>query len=281
MALTAEGTSKFVTAGGHKIHYHEAGRADAPAVMLLHGGGPGASAWANYQKNIDAFAENYRVIMPDFLGFAQSDKPKFKGEIFKMLADSTRHVMDAIGVKSAHLVGNSLGGGTAIRLALDTPDRCDRLVVMGPGGSLPMLTPVPSEGIKHIFNYYEGEGPTKDKLTKFLDCMVYDRSAITDALFNMRFEASNQPELKANPMLSPRSEGTLGPLWKEFDRISQRTLVIWGRDDRTVLLDNAWMMLNQIPDVRLHVFGKTGHWAQWERAEEFNKLVLGFFAAKD
>ena len=83
MALTAEGTSKFVTAGGHKIHYHEAGRADAPAVMLLHGGGPGASAWANYQKNIDAFAENYRVIMPDFLGFAQSDKPKFKGEIFK------------------------------------------------------------------------------------------------------------------------------------------------------------------------------------------------------
>lgn len=281
MALTAEGTSKFVTAGAHKIHYHEAGKPDAPVVMMLHGGGPGAGAWSNYRRNIDAFAEQYRVIMPDFIGFSKSDKPKFEGELFKVLADSTRNVMDALGVKRAHLVGNSLGGGTSIRLAIDTPDRVDRLIVMGPGGSLPMHTPVPAEGIKHIFNYYEGEGPTTDKLDKFLDCMVYDRSAITDQLFNERFEASKQPELVANPMLSPRSKGVLGPLWKEFDRIVNKTLVIWGRDDRTVLLDNAWIMLNQIPDVRLHVFGKTGHWAQWERAEEFNKLVLGFLAAKE
>lgn len=278
MALTAEGTSKFVTAGGLKIHYHEAGPSKGPVVMMLHGGGPGAGAWSNFRRNIDAFAEHYRVVMPDSLGFAKSDKPKIQGVLFKYLADSTRDVMDALGIERAHFVGNSLGGGTAIRLALDTPKRVDRLVVMGPGGSLPMFTPMPPEGIKQLFNYYEGEGPSREKLDRFLDCMVYDRKMITEQLFNERYEASIQPELIANPVLSPRSQAVLGPLWKEFDRITHKTLVIWGRDDRTVMLDNAWIMLNQIPDVRLHVFGKTGHWAQWERAAEFNKLVLGFLA---
>ncbi len=280
MALTAEGTSKFVTAGGNRIHYHEAGPAKGPVVMMLHGGGPGAGAWSNFRRNIDAFAEHYRVVMPDFLGFSKSDKPKFQGELFKVLADSTRSVMDALGIERAHLIGNSLGGGTSIRLAIDTPKRVDRLVVMGPGGSLPLSTPVPSEGIKHLFNYYEGDGPSREKLDKFLDCMVYDRKMITEQLFNERYAASIQPELIANPVLSPRSQAVLAPLWQECERISNRTLLIWGRDDRTVLLDNAWIMLNRIPDVRLHVFGKTGHWAQWERAAEFNKLVLGFLAVE-
>lgn len=279
MALTAEGTSKSVNAGGLKIHYHEAGLAKGPVLMLLHGGGPGAGAWANFSKNVDFFARDYRVLMPDSPGFAGSDKPEIKGGLFKFMADAHRALMDALGIEKAHFVGNSMGGGTSMRLAIDTPNRVDRLVVMGPGGSLPIFTPFPPEGIKHIFGFYEGEGPTREKLNRWIDYMVYDRSMVTEELLNRRFEAATQPELVAKPVLSPRSKAVLEPLWKEFDRITQKTLVIWGRDDRTVMLDNAWIMMNQIPDVRLHIFGKTGHWAQWERPAEFNKLVAGFLSS--
>lgn len=274
MGLTAEQTSKFIQAGQHRLHYHEAG--DGPALLMIHGGGPGASGWSNYRRNIDAMSQHFRVIIPDMPCFAQSDKPQITGSVYKYLADSMRDLLDALGIAKTHIIGNSLGGATALKLALDTSERVQRLVLMGPGGGLQLFTPRPSEGQKHLFNYYEGDGPTREKLSGFLDCMVHDRTMITEELFEERLAASNLPGLRDSWIFSRSRPPLLEPLWKNYDQVKQPTLIIWGRDDRTVPLDNAWAMLNQIPDVRLHVFGKTGHWAQWERADEFNKLVLGF-----
>lgn len=274
MGLTAEGTSKFIQAGKHRLHYHEAG--EGPALLMIHGGGPGAGGWSNYRRNIDAFAKHFRVIIPDLPGFSQSDKPVIDGSIYKYYADSMRDLLDVLGVEKAHIIGNSLGGATTLKLALDTPERADRLVLMGPGGGLQIYTPRPSEGVKHLFSYYEGDGPTREKLTGFLDCMVHDRTMITQELFEERLASSIQPGLQDSWPFNPRRLPVMEPLWKQYDQVQQPTLIIWGRDDRTVPMDNAWAMLNQINDVRLHIFGKTGHWAQWERAEEFNRLVVGF-----
>ena len=274
MGLTAEQTSKFIEAGPHRLHYHEAG--EGPALLMIHGGGPGAGGWSNYRRNIDALSQHFRVIIPDLPGFSRSDKPIIEGSLYKFFADSMRDVLDALNVEKAHIVGNSLGGATALKLALDTPERVGRLVLMGPGGGLQLYTPRPSEGVKHLFTYYEGDGPTREKLTGFLDCMVHDRAMITEELFEERLAASNLPGLKESWPFNPSRPPIMEPLWKSYDQIAHPTLIIWGRDDRTVPMDNAWAMLNQIPDVRLHIFGKTGHWAQWERADEFNKLVLGF-----
>lgn len=276
MPLTKEATSKFVVAGKYRLHYHEAG--EGPVLLMIHGGGPGAGAWSNYRRNIDALSTKYRVIMPDLPCFAESDKPRIDTSLFKFMADAMRDLLDTLGVAKAHIIGNSLGGGTALRLALDTPERADRLVLMGSAGGLQLTSPIPSEGAKQLFTYYEDAGPTAEKLNKFLDCMVYDRSMITEELFQERLAASLQPGLKESWPFSLKTMPPVEPLWKEFDRIRHKTLVIWGRDDRTVPLDSAWVMLAQIPDVRLHIFGKTGHWTQWERAEEFNRLVLGFLA---
>jgi 2-hydroxy-6-oxonona-2,4-dienedioate hydrolase/4,5:9,10-diseco-3-hydroxy-5,9,17-trioxoandrosta-1(10),2-diene-4-oate hydrolase len=80
----------------------------------------------------------------------------------------------------------------------------------------------------------------------------------------------------ANPVLTRSRPFVLEPLWKDLDKIQHMTLLIGGRDERTVTLDNAFIMLQRLPDVRLHVFGKCGHWAQWEKAAEFNRLVLDF-----
>lgn len=274
MTLTAKQTSKFIQAGELRLHYHEAGAGSA--LLMIHGGGPGASGWSNYRRNIDALAQHYRVIIPDLPGFSQSDKPLITGSVYQYYADALWNLLAALGVETTHIVGNSLGGAAAIKMALTQPDRVARLVLMGAGGGLPLFTPRPSEGQRHLFKYYEGEGPTPEKLSAFLDCMVYDRTMITDELFKERLQASLLPGLKESWIFNPNRPPVLEPIWKYYDQIQQPTLLIWGRDDRTIPLDHAWMALNQIPDVRLHVFGKTGHWAQWERAEEFNRLILAF-----
>ncbi len=274
MALTEEGTSKFVQAGPLKLHYHEAGK--GPVLIMIHGGGPGAGGWSNYRRNIDFFAEHFRVIVPDLPGFAKSDKPKMEGGMFAFFSKSIRDLMDTLDIPRASFIGNSLGGGTTVKLALDSPDRADKLVMMGAGGSLPIFTPVPSEGIKHLISYYMPPGPSIEKLKAFLNVMVYDSSQLTEELIKERYAASTQPEILANPIFSPTRPVLPEPLWQSLNNLRQKTLLVWGRDDRTITLDNAFIMLNQIQDVRLHVFGRCGHWAQWEKAPEFNRLVLDF-----
>jgi pimeloyl-ACP methyl ester carboxylesterase len=150
---------------------------------------------------------------------------------------------------------------------------------MGAAGGLPIFTPQPTEGIKHLLGYYEPPGPSLEKLRAFLNVMVYDGSQLTDELIKERFAASTQPDLLANPMLSRSRPVAIEPLWQKLANVRHKTLIIWGRDDRTVTLDGAFIMLNQMPDVRLHIFGKCGHWAQWEKAPEFNRLVIDFLSA--
>ncbi len=277
MALTEEGTGKFVQAGALRLHYHEAGR--GPALIMIHGGGPGAGGWSNYRRNVDHFAERFHVFLPDLPGFAKSDKPRVEGGMLAFMAGGIKDLMDALDIPQAHFVGNSLGGATTMKLALDYPDRIQRIVLMG-APSLALFTPQPAEGIKHLMGYYAPPGPSIEKLRSFLNVMVYDASALTDQLIKERYEASIQPDLLANPILSPGSRAVFEPIWKDLGSIKHKTLVVWGRDDRTVTLDHSFFLLNQLQDVRLHVFGKCGHWAQWEKANEFNCLVTDFLTSE-
>ncbi len=192
MPLTEEGTSKFIQAGPLKLHYHEAGK--GPALIMIHGGGPGAGGWSNYRRNVDHFAEHFRVILPDLPGFAKSDKPKIEGGMFGFMAKAIHGLMDALDIPRANFVGNSLGGGTTLKFALDYPDRAQRIVLMGAPG-LPVFTPQPAEGIKYLLDYYEKPGPSMEKLRNFLNVMVYDGSQLTDQLIKERYEASIQPDL--------------------------------------------------------------------------------------
>jgi len=276
MPLTEEGTSKFIKAGDLKLHYHEAG--SGPALIMVHGGGPGAGGWSNYRRNVDHFAQHYRVILPDLPGFAKSDKPAVEGGLLTFMARAIKGLMDALDIHRAHFVGNSLGGATTMKFALDYPDRIQRIVLMG-APALALFTPQPSEGIKHLMGYYAPPGPSMEKLRNFLNVMVYDGSQLTDQLIKERYEASIQPDLVANPILSPRA--VLEPVWKDVGNIKHKTLIVWGRDDRTVTLDHSFFLLNQLENVRLHVFSKCGHWAQWEKAAEFNRLVSDFLSGED
>jgi 4,5:9,10-diseco-3-hydroxy-5,9,17-trioxoandrosta-1(10),2-diene-4-oate hydrolase len=280
----AEG--KYVTIrSGLKLHYHEAGAEHPETVILLHGGGPGASAWSNFSRNLPVFAKNYRTLAIDQPGFGRSDKPTEHPQYFRHSADAVVGLMDELGIERAHFVGNSLGGGAAVRLALNHPKRAGRLVLMGPGGlSINLFAPDPTEGIKNLARFSAPPGPSREKLEAFLRVMVHDQSLITDELIDERFAAASTPDslaaMRAMGMSFAQPDTyEEGMLWREAHRLRQRVLLVWGREDRVNPLDGALVALKTIPRAQLHVFGGCGHWAQLEKFDEFNRLALDFLGA--
>jgi 4,5:9,10-diseco-3-hydroxy-5,9,17-trioxoandrosta-1(10),2-diene-4-oate hydrolase len=263
-----------------KLHCTEQG--EGPAVVLLHGGGPGASGLSNFGPNVRAFAERFRTIVVDQPGFGKSDKPPVQGNYFTFAAGALAGLLDEIGVDRAHLVGNSLGGGTAVRFALNYPGRAGRLVLMGPGGlSLNVFSPDPTEGVKRLAEFAAPPGPSPEKMAAFLRTLVFDQKLITDELIEERFAAACDPEaLAAMASLGASFFDPAffedGMLWREAHRLRQRVLLIWGREDRVNPVDGALVAMKLIRRAQLHVFGGCGHWAQLEKMNEFNKLAIGF-----
>jgi 4,5:9,10-diseco-3-hydroxy-5,9,17-trioxoandrosta-1(10),2-diene-4-oate hydrolase len=274
---------KYVQAGSLNLHYHEAGAEHAETVILLHGGGPGASAWSNFGRNLPEFAKHYRTIALDQPGFGRSDKPTEHPQYFRHSADAVAGLMDALGIERAHFVGNSLGGGAAVRFALNHGKRAGRLVLMGPGGlSVNLFAPDPTEGVKNLGRF--AAKPSRERMEAFLRIMVHDQALITDELIDDRFAAANTPEslaaMRAMGMSFAQPDTyEEGLLWREAHRLRQRVLLIWGREDRVNPLDGALVALKTIPRAQLHVFGGCGHWAQLEKFDEFNRLALDFLGS--
>ncbi len=256
---------------------------DAPAVVLLHGGGPGASGRSNYSRNIEALARNFRVVVPDMPGYGRSSKYVDHDDPFGFLADRVRGLLDELNLPTAHLVGNSYGGAAALRLALDTPQRVGRLVLMGPGG-IGTTRGLPTDGLKRLLAYYGGDGPSRDKLAEFIRTyLVYDGAAVPDELIDLRYQASIDPEVVANPPL--RRPSGLRTLWRmDLTRDSRLrglrtpTLVLWGRDDKVNRPAGGPLLLKMMPNAELVMTSHTGHWMQWERADLFNRLVTEFLS---
>jgi len=278
--LTEAATSRTARAGDIKLHYNEAGSGDA--LIMLHGGGPGASGWSNFRGNIGALSKSYRVLLVDMPGFGKSDKPYYEGGQGAYNARAMRDLMDTLGIRKAHFIGNSLGGHTALKFALDYPDRAGRLIAMAPASAtmVTTMTPMPTEGLKLLQSYYRPPGPSVERLRAFIQTLVYDSSWLTEEIIKERYEKSIEPEVVAwFREMGPRP-GRIEPIWREFDAIAHPTLLIWGRDDRVVPIDGALFMLHRMKKAQLHVFPQCGHWAMVERTAEFNSLCLDFLGHK-
>ena len=278
--MTAETiTERVVRVNGKDIFVADTGT--GPPVVLLHGGGPGASGMSNYARNIEPLAQHFRVIVPDLPGYGRSAKGVDGSDPFGYLADHIRGMLDALGIDRAHLVGNSYGGSCALRLALDTPHRVDKLVLMGPGG-VGTTRGLPTAGLKSLLGYYGGDGPSLDKLRTFIRTyLVYDGDAVPESLIRTRYESSIDPEVVANPPLQ-RPAG-LRTLWRmDFTRdprlatLATPTLVIWGRDDKVNKPSGAAMLGRRMPNADVLLTANTGHWVQWERADFFNAVTTAF-----
>lgn len=279
--ITFESTSRYAQVRPDlKLHYHEAGVGNGPTIVLLHGGGPGASSWSNFAKNIPVLAKDFHVLAVDQPGFGLSDKRTEHPQYFVHSASALNDLLDTLGSTGrVHLLGNSLGGGAATRFALDYPERAGKLVLMGPGGlSTNLFAPDPTEGVKLLSKF--NVEPTKENLEAFLRIMVFDQKLITPELVEERFASASQPESLAATRAMGKSfagpDFAKGMIWRDAFKLRQPVLMIWGREDRVNPIDGALVALKMVPRVQLHVFGGCGHWAQLEKFDEFNRLATDF-----
>lgn len=278
---------RTVRVGTRDIFVTETGT--GPTVVLLHGGGPGASGASNYRRNIDALAERFRVVVPDLPGYGRSTKDIDQRDPFGSLADGIRGLLDELGVGQAHLVGNSYGGACALRLALDTPERVGRMVLMGPGG-VGATRSLPTPGLRRLLGYYTGTGPSREKLATFIRTdLVFDGAAVPGEVIDERYRASIDPAVVANPPLRrPSGPLALHTLWRmDFSRdrrlstLDTPTLVIWGAEDRVNRPSGGRLLADTMPNCDLLLVARTGHWVQWERAALFNQVTTAFLTEED
>lgn len=277
-----ESDGRQVRVGRRTLFVTEAGAGEP--VVLLHGGGAGATGMSNYAENVDALAEHFRVIVPDMPGYGRSTKGIDQEDPFGDLATAIRGLLDALDIDRAHLVGNSYGGAAALRLAMDRPDRVRRLILMGPGGIGTTRT-LPTRGLNMLLNYYSGDGPRREKLESFIrEYLVYDGASVPDELIDLRYQASIDPEVVADPPLrrpsGPTALRTLMRMDLTRDRrlstVAARTLVVWGAEDKVNRPSGGRMLVDRMPDCDLYLVARAGHWVQWERAGLFNDLAVRF-----
>ncbi|SEJ89675.1 2-hydroxy-6-oxonona-2,4-dienedioate hydrolase [Pseudomonas linyingensis] len=283
ITLSEASTSKFVRIQDGEldlnIHYNDCGEG-AETVVMLHGSGPGASGWANFNRNIEPLvAAGFRVILMDCPGWSKSDSIVCTGSRSDLNARVLKGLVDALELDRVHILGNSMGGHSAVAFALANPERVGKLVLMGGGtGGMSPFVPMPSEGIKLLQGLYRE--PTIENLKKMMNIFVYDTSDLTEELFQARLDnmlnrrdhlENFVKSLAANPKQFPDFSPRLA-------EIKAQTLVIWGSNDRFVPMDTGLRLLAGLPNAELHVFNRCGHWAQWEHADKFNRMVLDFLS---
>jgi pimeloyl-ACP methyl ester carboxylesterase len=285
--LSHEDTLREITTDAGVLRYHDAGPVDGPPLLLLHGSGPGVTGWRNFRGVVATFAEHFRSLILEFPGFGVSDD--FGGHPMITALDSVVRFVDALGLDTVDIVGNSMGGGVALNFATAHPDRVRRVVTIG-GIGRNLLTPAPSEGIRLLQEFTEE--PTRDRLVRWLYSMVYDPATVTDELIEERWNHATDPQTLAGArrMYSSEAftqmmkvmESSKGPQpWAAMHRVKAPTLITWGLDDRVSPLDMALIPMRTIPNAELHVFPNCGHWAMIEAKEAFESTVLAFLLRKD
>ncbi|WP_344418045.1 alpha/beta hydrolase [Pseudonocardia ailaonensis] len=275
-SLTYESTYRLVRTADYEIQINEAG--EGPPVFMIHGTGPGATGWSNFEPNIRGLSSSFRCIAVTMPGWGDSS-PQSR-ETGRDQGRAMVQLMDTMGIDRAAVIGNSMGGAIGMVLATEHPGRISHLVMMGSGVWGPsVLSPGGlSEGLRVIFETYED--PSPENFRRLVAVMCHDPSFATEELAQERSRsATSKPEHLKNWLELMRSgEGTVGfaEAGQKIARSQIPTLLVHGRDDRTVHFEVSLRANGLIPDSRLVMFNRCGHWAQLEHAAEFNALTAQF-----
>ena len=272
--------ARSIVAAGIRTNYHDVG-AGHP-LLLIHGSGPGVSAWANWRLVMPELARQARVIAPDMVGFGFTDRLDLTqpGQRYDMDTWVRQAVglLDALGIEKTDLVGNSFGGALALALTIRHPQRVRRLVLMGSVGvSFPITA-----GLDAVWGYEA----SFENMRRIMDVFAWDRRLVNDELARMRYEASIQPGFQESfsamfPAPRQRWVDAMTSAEADIRALPHETLIIHGREDKVIPLSNSLTLADWIARAQLHVFGQCGHWTQIEHAARFASLVGDFLAEAD
>ncbi|TWC38581.1 4,5:9,10-diseco-3-hydroxy-5,9,17-trioxoandrosta-1(10),2-diene-4-oate hydrolase [Pseudomonas sp. SJZ079] len=269
----------FVTLNdGLRLHYveleSEQGAGQGEPVVFIHGSGPGASGHSNFKQNYPQFAAaGYRVIVPDLPGYGVSDKPETTYSLDFFVA-ALVGLLDALDIQRCVLVGNSLGGAIALKLALDQPQRVAKLVLMAPGGLMEKEQYyLQMEGIQQMgAAFAAGELNDAAGMRRLLSLQLFDPALISDETVAERVAVvQQQPRCVLSSMQVPNLASRLGELQCPI-------LGFWGINDKFCPASGAQTMLEACRNIRFVMLSECGHWVMVEHRELFNRQCLDFLA---
>ncbi len=257
---------------GLEVHYHEAG--SGPAVIFVHGSGPGGSGWSNFQGNYKALAQaGFRCLVPDLLGYGYSSKPEDAQYTLDFLTRGVLQFADALGLESFALVGNSLGGAICIRIAIDHPARVTRMVLMAPGGLEKREVYMGMKGIRSMLRaIFDPDGLSLESMRKVFAKQLFDPTIISEDLLEqrMRIAQTQPPAVFATSKVPNQSD--------ELHQIRCPVLGLWGNDDQFCPVSGATTLAERIDDVRMMRLSRCGHWVMVEYETVFNRMVSDFLS---
>jgi len=272
---------RYLQVGQFNTRYWAEGSQGSP-VVLIHGIGCYIENWL---PSFGALAVQHRVFAPDLLGHGRTDKPL---NVSYKIADLAKFVMDfmaAAGIERAHVVGHSLGGAIATRLALSYPTAVNRLVLVASAGlgkevilALRLMTlPVLGEFLSR---------PSLSGSASLAKLAVYDPAAITDESVGLDYQLATMPNAqkaflrcgRANSSPFGQAESMYGPNIRGLPTIANPVLVVWGRQDQFIPVAHTEVAAKGLPDVRVRIFDNCGHMPMLECTEAFNQLLLEFLS---
>ena len=262
----------------HRMAYLDIGK--GTPVILIHGFG--GSMW-HWEYQYHPLAQTHRVLIPDLIGSGLSDKPEANYSPEQVLKYFLAF-MDTLEIEQATLIGNSMGAGIAMAMALDHPDRVDQLVLISgfpahveASVALPQfqqfLQHRPPLWLASMGNQMAGRGTTE----RFLKEIVYQPELIPPTVIERSFQNRQRGGL-----LTP-----LYSLLENIDRwdegygqrlanISHPTLLLWGAHDRVFPLEVGKQVQTILPTAEWHIISEAGHLPQWEQPQVVNSLILSF-----
>ena len=236
--MTSKIESKWIKVGEVNTHYLAGG--EGSPVVLVNGGGAG-TAEEDWALNLGPLSEHHRIYAPDLIGFGKTDKPKV-GYTQQLLITFLEDFIAALGLDCMSLIGHSLGGGIALAVTLNQPQRVEKLVLIDSSGLSNDLAPL-GKVLLPIFK-------TVARLKKddiYISIMTGGGKGETHEVFMERLG-----EIKAP------------------------TLICWGGWDGYMPVKLAYQAHKRMPNSQLHIFKRGWHAPHRSRAEEFNRLVLDF-----
>jgi pimeloyl-ACP methyl ester carboxylesterase len=261
-----------VAVGRINTNFIEAG--DGPPLILIHGSGPGVTAFANWSGVLPTLAQRFHVYAPDMLGFGYTDCPvEIDNFTLDIWVDHIVGFLDALGVDKASFIGNSFGGALTLALAARCPERVHKMVLMGSAG---LEFPI-TQGLRDVWAYQ----PSTANMRKLMQTFAWNAGLVTDVIVESRYQASIRPgaqEKFARLFPEPR-QNKLSSLATPEDRLRQLrhpALVIHGREDKIVPVEIAYRFAQLLQNSEVHVFGECGHWTQIEKKDRFLDVVIPF-----
>ena len=280
----------WVLANGVKTHYSWAGT-EGPAVIMLHGAGPGASGAAGWRYMLPALAEaGFRAFAPDqiSMGYTDTRPHAWPTRGHQSLVDHIKDFMDALCLDEVYLVGNSQGAYLAAKLAIDHPDRVKKVILIGSNTIYQAMQPEPDPSRTKSFLEVIGYDYTEEAMRRFLTSNSYLRNsaAVSEELIQYRHQATTREGYKESNQAFDKYLKQMNNDLKLWDRycikdslpnLKVPTKFLWGKDDTLAPIERAYKLEEMLPNIEFTYIEDCGHQCQTDQPELVNQLTIDFF----